>query len=102
MTTLQGKNAIITGGTRGIGLAIARGFLQSGATVTICSRKQKSIDAALSELSEHDESLQAVAAHVGRLEDLNRLVTACEDRFGAIDVLVNNAGTNPYYGPIVD
>ena len=100
--SLSGRNALITGGTRGIGLAIARGFLDAGASVTICSRKQENVDAALSELTEHHSNIQGIAAHVGKTDDLARLVSRVEDRFGAVNVLVNNAGTNPYYGPIID
>lgn len=100
--SLDGRNAIVTGGTRGIGLAIAQGFLQAGAQVTICSRRQESVDSALAELEEFGGSVQGVAAHVGRTADLERLVSTAENQFGPISILVNNAGTNPYYGPIID
>lgn len=102
MASLTGKNAIVTGGTRGIGLAIARGFLESGASVTICGRKPDNVEEALGALAEYEDRLQGIAAHVGKPEDLQRLTSAAEDRFGDINVLVNNAGTNPYYGRIVD
>ena len=100
--SLSGRNAIVTGGTRGIGLSIARGFLESGARVTLCSRKQQSVDGALSSLAEFADSVQGMTAHVGRREDLERLISRAEDSFGAVGILVNNAGTNPYYGPIID
>jgi dehydrogenase/reductase SDR family protein 4 len=100
--SLDGKNAIVTGGTRGIGLAIARGFLEAGANVTICSRKQENVESAIAELSDHAANLQGVAAHVGNPDDLERLIAAAEERFGSVHVLVNNAGTNPYFGPIID
>jgi dehydrogenase/reductase SDR family protein 4 len=99
---LAGKNAIVTGATRGIGLAIARGFAESGATVTICGRKQDTVDAAISELGALKEKVQGVAAHVGKLEDIARLIEEAETKFGHVNVLINNAGTNPYFGPIVD
>ena len=99
--SLANKHALVTGGTRGIGLAIARGFLDAGASVTICSRKQENVDTALTELDAGD-SLLGVAAHVGKPADIQRLVTSAESRFGAVRVLVNNAGTNPYFGPIID
>ena len=99
--SMAGKNALITGGTRGIGLAIAKGFLQSGANVTVASRKQENVDAAVSELGNPTQVL-GVAAHVGKEEHRDRLIAAAEDRFGGIDVLVNNAGTNPFYGNIAD
>ena len=100
--SLKDKNAIITGATRGIGLAIAQGFLESGATVTLCGRKQEGIDEALETLGEHTDSVQGIPAHVGQPDDLERLVDQAGSRFGNVNVLVNNAGTNPYYGPIVD
>jgi NAD(P)-dependent dehydrogenase (short-subunit alcohol dehydrogenase family) len=116
--SMQGRNAIVTGATRGIGLAIARGFLDSGATVTLCGRKQEGVDAALADLAgggtgddnsggdhscvDHSENVLGIAAHVGKVEDIERLISAAEERFGPVDTLVNNAGTNPYYGPIAE
>ncbi len=100
--SMKGGNAIVTGATRGIGLAIARGFLESGATVTLCGRKQEGVDDALADLSEHTDQVLGVAAHVGKAEDIERLIAAAEERFGPVDTLVNNAGTNPYYGPIAE
>ncbi len=99
---LQGKNAIVTGATRGIGLAIARGFADAGANVTICGRKQETVDAAVEELAAYQDHVLGVAAHVGKSEDVARLVSEAQKRFGAVNVLVNNAGTNPYFGPIVE
>jgi dehydrogenase/reductase SDR family protein 4 len=99
---LSGKNAIVTGATRGIGLAIARAFAESGATVTICGRKQETVDAALAELGAVKQKVQGVAAHVGKMDDIARLIEEAEGKFGHVNVLINNAGTNPYFGPIVD
>jgi dehydrogenase/reductase SDR family protein 4 len=99
---LKGKNTIVTGATRGIGLAIARGFAESGATVTICGRKQETVDAALGELGPLKEKVHGVAAHVGKSEDVEKLIGEAESKFGPVNVLVNNAGTNPFFGPIVD
>ena len=105
--SMKGRNAIVTGATRGIGLAIARGFLESGATVTLCARKQEGVDAALTDLADHagtdhSANVLGVAAHVGKTADVERLIAAAEQRFGSVNVLVNNAGTNPYYGPIAE
>ncbi len=99
---LEGKNAIVTGATRGIGLAIAKGFAKSGATVTICSRKAEGVEAALAEFDGFKDRVQGIVAHVGKNEDLEKLVAVSEEKFGPIRVLVNNAGTNPYFGTIVD
>ncbi len=100
--SMDGSVAIVTGGTRGIGLAIARGFLEAGASVTICGRKQEGVDAALRELGEDATRALGVAAHVGKQEDIDRLIAETESRFGLVNVLVNNAGTNPYHGPIIE
>ena len=100
--SLSGHNAIITGGTRGIGLAIAEGFLEAGATVTLCSRKQENVDQAIADLESHADQLLGITAHVGLTEDLEKLVSSASDKFGPVNILVNNAGTNPYYGPIID
>ena len=100
--SMKGSNAVVTGATRGIGLAIARGFLESGATVTLCGRKQEGVDDALAGLSDHASNVLGVAAHVGKVEDIERLIASAEERFGPVNTLVNNAGTNPYYGPIAD
>ena len=100
--SLSGRNAIITGGTRGIGLAMAQGFLEAGANVTLCSRKQDGVDAAVAELSDFSDNVLGVTCHVGKTEDLESLIQSAEDKFGPTSILVNNAGTNPYYGPIID
>ncbi|MEE3371273.1 MAG: SDR family oxidoreductase [Planctomycetota bacterium] len=101
-STLRGKNAIITGATRGIGLAIARGFLARGATVTLCGRRSEGIEQALAELADYEAQVCGRCAHVGKQEDLRELVKQAESRFGPVNLLVNNAGTNPYYGPLLE
>jgi len=100
--SLAERNAIITGSTRGIGLAMARGFLEAGATVTVCSRKQEGVDEALAELKDHNGQVFGKTVHVGKRESLEELLAAARERFGPVQILVNNAGTNPYSGPIVD
>ena len=100
--SLSGENAIVTGSTRGIGLAIARGFLEHGCNVTICGRNKEGVDAALGQLKDHAGRVQGVAAHVAKTEDVHRLISASEERFGPANILVNNAATNPYAGPILD
>ncbi|MBX3436487.1 MAG: SDR family oxidoreductase [Planctomycetaceae bacterium] len=100
--SLHGRTALITGGTRGIGLAIARGFLDAGAHVVISSRRQENVDEALRQLDADDSSLLGVAAHVGEPQDIEHLVDAAQESFGTVTILVNNAGTNPYFGPMIE
>lgn len=95
---LTGKVAVVTGGSRGIGRAVAEGLAAAGADIVVASRKQAACDDAAAEI--HDatgrETL-AVACHVGRWADCDALVEATHDRFGHCDVLVNNAGMSPLY-----
>jgi NAD(P)-dependent dehydrogenase (short-subunit alcohol dehydrogenase family) len=93
---LAGKIAIVTGGSRGIGRAIAEAFAREGARVVICGRKQETLDQAAHEIS---PNVRPYACHVGRAEDIGRLVAATTAEFGRIDILVNNAGTNVAQGP---
>lgn len=100
--SLAGKHAIVTGGTRGIGLAVAKGFAEAGAKVTICGRKDEGVQEALTTLGALGESVHGVAAHVGKDDGVVQLVESAESAFGPVQILVNNAGTNPYYGPIME
>ena len=100
---LDGKVALVTGGSRGIGKAIAACLAAAGAKVMITSRKADSCEAAVAELSaETGGDLAYEAGNVGRVEDMERVVAATIDTFGAVDILVNNAATNPYAGPVID
>jgi 3-oxoacyl-[acyl-carrier protein] reductase len=89
---LAGKVAIVTGGTRGIGLAIARSLADGGASVVVSGRDAGRLDAAARELDGSVGGVLAVAADAAKREDVDRLVDAAKDRFGRVDVLVNNAG----------
>ena len=89
---LAGRVAVVTGGGRGIGLAIARALAEDGASVVVSGRDAGRLDAAGKELEALGASSLAVAADVSRREDVDRLVEATRERFGRIDVLVNNAG----------
>lgn len=97
--TLEDKVAIVTGASRGIGEAIARCFAANGAKVVIASRK---IDALTAVAESIGPSAVAVAAHTGKEADCAALVDAAVKTFGKVDILVNNAATNPYFGPMVD
>jgi NAD(P)-dependent dehydrogenase (short-subunit alcohol dehydrogenase family) len=86
--SLQGKVAIVTGASRGIGEAIARSFVEAGAQVLSSSRKITGEN--------------TFAAHTGKEADCKALVAEAVKRFGKVDILVNNAGTNPYFGPLLE
>jgi len=92
---LTGKNAVITGGARGIGCAIAERLLEEGVSVSICARRQESVDAALAKLSAKGR-VTGVTADVSNLADVRRLVDETMRAFGGIDILVNNAGIRNY------
>jgi NAD(P)-dependent dehydrogenase (short-subunit alcohol dehydrogenase family) len=96
---LDGKVALITGGSRGIGLATAATFAAAGARVMITSRKAEALEAASESI---DGETSWFAANAGDPAQAARCVEATIERFGGVDVLVNNAGTSPYYGPLVD
>ncbi|OED38732.1 short-chain dehydrogenase [Chromatiales bacterium (ex Bugula neritina AB1)] len=100
MFDLKDKVAIITGSTRGIGKAIARSYAQMGAKVVVSSRKADACEAVIEEF--RSEGLEAIAipCHVGRKDQLIRLVDETVSKWGRIDILVCNAATNPVYGPM--
>jgi len=99
---LSGKVAIVTGSSRGIGLAIAAALAEHGAKVVISSRKQDACDEVAHAINaQHgDERAIAVAANISSKDDLQNLVDEARKAFGKIDVLVCNAASNPYYGPM--
>ena len=93
--SLRGKTALVTGASRGIGKAIAKSFVEAGAQVMLTSRKEDSLRAVANEI---DGETAVFAANTGDLEQGQACVEATIQRFGKIDILVNNAATNPYYG----
>jgi NAD(P)-dependent dehydrogenase (short-subunit alcohol dehydrogenase family) len=97
--TLDGKVAIVTGASRGIGEAIARTFAAHGAKVVVASRK---MDGLLPIAESIGASAHAITAHTGKEDDCKRLVAETIAKFGKVDVLVNNAATNPYFGTFMD
>lgn len=98
---LEDRVFVVTGGSRGIGLEITRELLDQKAKVVICGRKQENLDAAQEELQGGD-ALLALQAHVAREEDIERLFDTAVEKFGRIDVLVNNVGMNLSTGGLVD
>lgn len=96
---LTGRTAIITGGSRGIGFAVASGFAAVGANVVVASRKADACDAAVARIAADGGSALSVPTHVGDPDALEALVAATADRFGGVDIVVNNAA-NPLAMPI--
>jgi 2-deoxy-D-gluconate 3-dehydrogenase len=113
---LEGKVALVTGGSRGIGLALAREFLAQGAKVAVCARKREGLEAAKRELEAAGGSagpagpagdpdpgdLLAVPVHIAEEDQVERLFEAVLDRFGRLDILVNNVGMNLLTPSVVD
>jgi NAD(P)-dependent dehydrogenase (short-subunit alcohol dehydrogenase family) len=93
--TIQNKVAIVTGGSRGIGRAIAERLAREGARVAICGRRQKSVDEAVAGLSAAGEAF-GMAADVSKLDDVREFISDVERRFGAVHILVNNAGAGAF------
>jgi NAD(P)-dependent dehydrogenase (short-subunit alcohol dehydrogenase family) len=99
---LSGRVALVTGASRGIGSAIATALAEQGAQVVLSSRKQADLDEEAARINAlYPEQATAIAAHAGRPEELERLVKSVIERFSRIDILVNNAATNPYFGPVL-
>ena len=100
---LDGRVALVTGASRGIGSAIANALAEQGAQVVLSSRKQEDLDDEAERINTRfPEQAVGIAAHAGRQEDLQRLVDEVMNRFSRIDILINNAATNPYFGPVLD
>ena len=97
---LKGKVAIVTGSSKGIGKAIAKGLAQMGADVVISSRNQEACDTVVSEFENEGLKAVGIACHIGKEEQRKNLVDTVVKKLGRIDVLVNNAAINPVYGPI--
>lgn len=99
---LDGKIALITGASRGIGESIAIGFAEAGAKVILSSRKLEALDEVAHKIAKAGGEAYPIAAHVGKLIDLEGLAQRAVGRYGALDILVNNAGTNPVFGKALD
>ena len=99
MIDLGGKVALVTGASKGIGLATARLFAECGARVMLSSRQQQHLDAAGEQMT---GDFALYAANAGDAVQADACVAATIDRFGVLDILVNNAATSPYFGPLID
>ena len=103
--SLEGKVALVTGASRGIGRAIAGTYAAAGAAVMLSSRKQDALDAAVAEITAEvggGADAAAFAANAGEPDQVAACVAATIERFGRVDILVNNAATNPYMGRAID
>lgn len=100
--SLAGKVALVTGGSRGIGRAIALAFAEQGADVAISARKLPDLETVAGEIKALGRKSLPVVSHIAKPEEIKALVAQVKEKFGRIDILVNNAGTNPYSGPLID
>lgn len=99
---LTGKTALVTGASRGIGEAIAKLLAANGAHVIVSSRKQEDCQKVADAIIAEGGSAEALACHIGEMEQIDTCFTAIEAKHGKLDILVNNAATNPYFGHILD
>lgn len=100
--SLAGKVAIVTGGSRGIGKAIAQGFAKAGAKVAVTSRKINDLEQTAKEIQGFGGEALPVQAHLGKMEQIHKMVDTVLDKFGRVDILVNNAGASPAMASVLD
>ena len=98
----EGKVALINGGSRGIGEAFAMEYAKRGAKVIVSSRKQAGVDAVAAAIRDAGGQAEGVACHTGDGEQIEALFSHIKEHYGRLDVLINNAATNPYFGPIIN
>jgi len=100
--SLKDKVAIVTGGSRGIGQGIAFGFARTGAAVVVTSRKAQDLEATAAEIKAFGGEAMVLPAHLGKMEEIQRVVDTVMAKYGRIDILVNNAGGSPAMGSVLD
>ncbi len=99
--SLQGKVAIVTGASKGIGRAIALGFSKAGAWITVSSRKIDDVTRVAQEIEASGGKALAIEAHMGHADQVANLIRETVGKWGRIDIVVNNAATNPHFGPLL-
>ena len=102
MLSLAKKTAIVSGGSKGIGKAVAMKLAQAGANVVICSRKKENLDSAVNEAESNGLTLIPIECNTSNNESIQSVVDHTLEKFNGVDILVNNAAANPYYGPILN
>ena len=102
MLSLAKKTAIVSGGSKGIGKAIAMKLAQADANVVICSRKKENLDSAVNEAESNGLTLIPIECNTSNNESIQSVVDYTLEKFNGVDILVNNAAANPYYGPILN
>ena len=100
--SLEGKVALVAGGSRGIGRSIALAFAEAGADVAVSARKLPDLEVVAEEIRACGRRSLAMSSHIAKVEESQRLMEAIKGEFGRLDILVNSAGTNPYSGPLVE
>tara|TARA_B000000477_G_scaffold64824_1_gene54371 strand:+ start:685 stop:1437 length:753 start_codon:yes stop_codon:yes gene_type:complete len=102
MLNLAKKTAIVSGGSKGIGKAIAMKLAQAGSNVVICSRKKENLDSAVNQAESNGLTLIPIECNTSNKESIQSVVDRTIEKFNGVDILVNNAAANPYYGPILN
>ena len=102
MLNLAKKTAIVSGGSKGIGKAIAMKLAQAGANVVICSRRKENLDSAVNEAESNGLTFVPIECNTSNKESIQSVVDYTIEKFDKVDILVNNAAANPYYGPILN
>ena len=100
--SLDGKIALVTGASRGIGEAIASTLAEYGARVILVSRKKEALEQVAEKIRADGGKATPVASHMGKLDDIAHLFAVVKEKFGRLDILVNNAATNPYFGDMLN
>lgn len=102
MFDLSGRIALVTGASRGIGEEIAKLLAQQGAHVIVSSRKIDDCQTVVDQIIDAGGSAQAIPCHVGEMDQIERIFSAIQEQHGKLDILINNAAANPYFGHILD